>query len=222
MTDALAIPEIAPVWERSAAATLHGSSVRRLPPEDTLTYLVQHILHHHFALSLKSYVDIALLLIREAESIDPQRLARAAADWKIGRAVPFVTALVHRLFAIPLPPGLDSLSAADQALLQSACAALFNLPQAATRTREFYLLQLREASPVGKLKVILGRIFMPQSYMTLRYPYARSAILLPCAWLARAVTLTRQTAGQVLRRATEQDAFDNAALRRDIIRRLLD
>ncbi len=223
MTDALAIPDIAPVWERSVASALHGSPVRELPIEDLLTHLVQHILHHQFALSLKSYIDIALLLTGAGGAADPQRVARAAADWKTGGALPFVLAMVSRLFAVPLPQKLELCAAAqDDALIQSAWSAVFTLPQAATRTREYSLLQLREASPVGKFTLILGRIFMPQSYMVLRYPYARSALLLPFAWLARAVTLTRQSAGSVLRNTPGQDAFANAALRRDLIRRLLD
>jgi hypothetical protein len=56
---------------------------------------------------------------------------------------------------------------------------------------ESTLLCFKRASPVGRIRLILRRIFMPQAYLALRYPCANRIYGLPLAWSLRVRDLVR-------------------------------
>jgi hypothetical protein len=223
MSGRIPIPEISRIWERATAATLLEQPASKLSNEDLITHLVQHILHHQFAVPLKNYIDLALLALDKTPSLNARALKIAAADWKTGRSVGFVFAMLNRIFDTPMPsavvePGLTD----NTALIQQAWSVVFNLPPAKSRIREMNLLKYSEATTVGRLKHIFKRIFMPKSYMVVHYPYAQSSLLLPLAWLMRTIRLIHQTGRQLLTADTRSKSIlNNASARRDLVNTLL-
>ena len=223
ISDRLAIPDIEAIWRDTTPASLLQHPVQALSNEALVTQLVQHILHHQFATPLRSYIDIALLLRNRADQLDPEKLAQAASTWKTGRSVLFVLNMISTLFEIPLPTKLMNCQfAADADFIQQAWQCVFNLPEMKSRVRELNLLKYREATLTERLKLIFKRIFVPRSYMMLRYPYAKYAVLLPVAWVQRTVTLGIETGCALFKTPAENDALSNAAIRRDIIVKLLE
>lgn len=221
MIEGAAIPDIERIWERTRAAKLLGQSIQEFTLEDQLSHLVQHILHHRLALSLKSYIDIALLLQQRGCEISSQELKQVVVFWKVERALPLILEMVGELFAVAVPGQIrEALIPADQELVSAACQTLFELSETKSRIHEHNLLQYRQASMAGKLKLIARRVCMPQSFMVLQYPIARHTLLLPLAWLLRGFKLTQQAGRKVIWLKQSAATLDNAATREMIIKKL--
>lgn len=188
-----AAPDIGAIWAHAEPVTWSGLALQALAPADQLAHLVQHQLHHLFAMPLRGYVDLALLLRAHAAALTPQALAAAGARWKTGRAIPFALWLASDLLAVPLPEPLRAFAPPPDPLrVAQACRALFDLPSARERAAETTLLSFKHASPAGRVRLVAERIFMPQAFLALRYPCARHAAGLPLAWALRARDLWRQ------------------------------
>ena len=186
------IPEIEKVWDNTKKGIILEQPIHEFQLEDQLSHLVQHILHHAFALSLRSYIDIALILKTHGSKLSYDRVIKASSYWKTGNATPFVLSLTSSIFGIPVPAQFQNHSSnIDQELLQSTVKVLFELPEATQRSQEHNLLKYSQASATGKIKFITKRIFMPRSFMALKYPFAKHTLLLPAAWILRAVHLVQ-------------------------------
>ena len=220
MSGAKEIPDIEKILQRTTNAKLFGHPVKIFPVEDQLCNLVQHILHHQFALSLKSYVDIALLINAEKQNFIREQLDSSAIDWKTGEAVPFILQMLTYLFDLKNIPKELIENTTDQSTLQNAVTAIFELPLASTRNHEINLLKYRNASTTGKLRVIFSRIFMPQSFMQLHYPFARNSLLLPIAWTLRTIALIRSSGKEVVSTKSSDTNLINAVSRTEIIKKL--
>ena len=215
------IPDIEKIWDNTKKGIILEQPIREFQLEDQLSHLVQHILHHAFALSLKSYIDIALILKTNGPKISYDRGIQSASYWKTGNAVPFILCLVSELFRLPIPAQFKSYDTdVDQELLQSAVKALFELPEAAQRSQEHNLLKYSQASAFGKIKFIIKRIFMPRSFMIIKYPFARYAVLLPAAWVLRTIELIQRTGKEVVKLNNSDANLSNARDREMIIKKL--
>ena len=219
MGGAIAIPEIERILARASESRLLEQPVRVFPAEDQLCHLVQHILHHQFALSLRSYVDIALLIKAEGEQISGDKLAVASGEWKTGRAVPFMLRMTASLFDMPMPPELMAHGVGD-ATMRNALATLFDLPVSTTRRHERNLLRYSEATFAGKIRLVLSRIFMPPAFMRMHYPFTRNRLLLPAGWVLRAADLVNASGKELLATRKAGNTLSNAATRRKIVSEL--
>jgi hypothetical protein len=221
MIEGSSIPEIEKIWNNTQKAVLFGSCIREFTIEDQLSHLIQHILHHRMALSLRSYIDIALILKMHLSEIASFNFERSASYWKIGTATIFILQIVSELFGIPLPDQCNIEKAGiEKDLLHSACSTLFELPEANSRDHEYNFLKYRQSSAMGKIKLIASRIFMPQTFMALHYPFARHKLLLPLAWFLRAMHLIQHTGRDLFSLKQNRSALDNAAIRKEIIQKL--
>jgi len=214
------VPDIAAIWRETVPAVFLGHPVRALPPADQLAHLVQHMLHHLFAAPLRAYVDIALL-VRKHGDLAPAALAAAGARWKTGSGIPFTLWLASGLLGVPLPPALRAFAPEPaESRRAQAVQALFDLPTAHARGGETTLLRFKGASPSGRLRLVLSRIFMPRPFLVLHYPCARHACALPLAWLRRACDLRRQNRARIKAMLTpgtaEERLLRNAASRADL------
>lgn len=186
-------PDLAAIWKCTTPSTCCGQPVRLLALEDFVAHLAHHLLGHLFALPLRAYLDLALLLKRFGDRLSAEQLDAASARWKTGAGVPFLLRFTSDLFAFPLSPTLETYTGqAEQTRLRQACHALFNLPPAQARAGETTLLQYRDASVPDRLRLVLRRIFMPRDFLMLFYPCARHACGMPFAWLLRARDLYRR------------------------------
>lgn len=220
LSNAQAIPDIDKILTRATNAKLFEAPIKIFLVEDQLCHLVQHILHHRLALSLKSYIDIALLINAEGQNIIRETLDTAAVDWKTGAAVPFMLQLVASLFGLKEIPAEIMENSVAKETLQEAVTVISELPLASARDHEINLLQYREASAAGKVRVILNRIFMPRSFMQLNYPFAKNALLLPIAWMLRTITLIKSSGRKIVFSKSSAANLANAARRAEIIREI--
>lgn len=216
LTPSAPVPDIDAVWRRALDSAWHGAPVKAMQPADQLAHLTQHILHHLFAAPLRGYLDIALLLKKHGSGLSVSDVAAASARWRTGSALPFLMNMTAALLETPLPRQLEEycgdMRPADA---ETAITALFNLPEARERAGESTLSDFREASSVGKLRLILRRVFMPRQFMMLYYPCARTRLGLPRAWFKRAVYLYRRSRS-LAAAATEDSVSDQR--RQDIAR----
>ncbi len=187
------VPDIASVWQNTSPATCCGHPVRAFTPADLLAHQVQHMLNHLLATPLRVYVDIALIVRKFGDALTPSALEAAGARWRTGRAIPFALRLAGDLLDVPLPPALCAYAPElDAARRAQALQAVLDLPTALARGGETTLLRFKASSPLERLRLVLSRIFMPQAFLVMRYPYARHACALPVAWFQRACDLRRQ------------------------------
>ncbi|HNX34767.1 MAG TPA: nucleotidyltransferase family protein [Kiritimatiellia bacterium] len=219
-------PDIAAIWRHTSSAVFCGHPVRSLSPEDQLAHLVQHMLHHLFAAPLRVYVDIALLVRKYGDRLTPAAIEAAGARWRTGRAIPFVLRLASELLAFTLPSALRVYAQEPDAVRRSqALQALFHLPEAHERSGEVTLLRFKEASSLGRLRLVLARIFMPRTFLSLHYPCARRTCGLPLAWFRRACDLRRHNRAKIKALLTpgsaEEQRLKDAALRADLTAWLL-
>ena len=198
MSDAMPPPDLGDIWENSAPGPLFGQTAKQLSLEDCVSLLAYHLLGHRFALPLRAHLDLALLLRRFGGRLSPEGLKAASARWKTGAGVPFLLRFTSELFEIPLPPALAAYAGeVEPARLAQACQALFHLPQARDCGGEETLLQFKHASWPERIRLVARRIFMPQAFLVMHYPCARTRWGLPLAWLFRASDLVRNKAGKL-------------------------
>jgi hypothetical protein len=211
------------VWRQTVPGLCCGHAVRALPAEDQLAHLVHHMLHHLFAVPLRAYLDIALLLRKHGNALTPAALEAAGLRWRTGRAVPFALRLTGELLARPLPAALCGFAPPlDARRRDQALHALFNLPTARARSAETTLLRFRRASAAGRLRLVLSRVFMPRAFLAVRYPCARRPWGLPLAWFCRARDLRREHREKLkallARDPAEARRLDTAAMRQELSR----
>jgi len=220
-------PDMEAIWQAMRLDTVVCFPVRVLSLEDQLAHLVQHMLHHRFAVPLRGYLDIALFLQKLGEDLSSSALDAASLRWRTGAALPFVAHLASELLDSPLPASLSvPLKETLANRLDPLAQTLFRLPPASLRGCEQTMLRLRKSSPAARLRVIASRIFMPRAYLTIRYPYARCWALLPFVWMQRIIDLLAKTKRRGLCTAIGTtsggyDLIDDADIRDSTIHRLL-
>ena len=222
----LPLPDISSIWDRSQLAVCCGHPVRILSPADQAAHLVQHVLHHLFAMHLRGYLDLALYLQKRGSLLDAEALAAASSRWKTGRALPFVLTLVAALFDLPLPSSLAGYVTDEPTEMRAkAFRLLFSLPQPRERDGETTLLRFRNSSQLGRLRLVASRVFMPREFLAFHYPSARHPWGLPWAWLCRARDLHVQNRARIKGMLTEgtHDAhlLENAEARLALVNDLL-
>lgn len=148
------------LWDRAVAATIMGSPVRSLSPEDMLLHLAIH--RTRSALRLRWVVDVAELMRRHATTLDwtaYQELARVAgartSSWMI-------LSLARDLFDAPVPVDIVAALAVrrpKRLLLERTCgrAALFAAATDGDVTQQPHLaLRAFEEDGPGRILGVLG------------------------------------------------------------------
>ena len=215
--ESISIPDIEAIWKNIGSATLMGHPINEFSYENQLSHLVEHILHHKLAMSLKSYLDIALLLRKHGDELSLEVLTSTTRLWKTGKATPFILMMVSEIFETGIPEQLNALcKGVDPDLLTAASEVLFELPALDERAQEHNLLKYSQSSAAGRARLIFKRIFMPQAYMQIFYPFARNRMLLPAAWLLRLLHLLKTTGGRIASLDADQKNLKNARVREEI------
>jgi hypothetical protein len=176
------------------------------------------MLHHLFAVPLRSYLDIALLMRTRGDALTPEAITAAGTRWQTGTAIPFILRFVADLFDIPLPATLTSSAPQIEATWRDAVLhALARLPHGSERGAESTMLSYRQAGLLGRARLVLSRIFMPRAFLAERYPCARVLVGVPWAWICRARDLYRTHRATLAALDTdaspEQQRLDTAAVR---------
>jgi hypothetical protein len=217
--------DMAAVWQHAVSARLFGHPLRALSVSDQLAHLAHHMLHHQFAVPLRAYLDVALLVRAQGDTLSPEAIEAAGARWQTGSAIPFILRFTSELLDIPLPSALaDDAPPLEAPWRDAALHALAHLPAAAQRGGESTWLSYRQAGLAGRARLVLSRIFMPRAFLAERYPCARTLAGLPRAWICRARDLRRTHWTTIAALNTdaspEQQRLDTAAVRRALARHL--
>jgi hypothetical protein len=92
------------LWDRSRAATIAGTGVRVLAPEDLLLHLCLHAAHdHQLEAALRWCVDVSEVVRHHATEVDWDVVCRRAGEWGVGRHVYFVLRLTRDLLGADVP-----------------------------------------------------------------------------------------------------------------------
>ncbi len=191
-------PDISAIWRRTTEGHLLGHPVRLLSLEDQLALLAQHTFQHGFVMPLRGYLDTALLMKRFADRLDANALDAAASCWRIGRGLTFMMAMASDIYALPrqdLPRAQAEITNNEKYAL--AFSLLFNLPYRNAPKSDANLIQLGQRTPFGRLRLILGRIFLPPVFLATLYPCARHRCGVPLAWIYRLVDLLKRYHGRI-------------------------
>jgi len=211
-------PDLASVWATARSGAVAGVPVQVLPPEQMAAALAHHLYHHLLAFPLRAWLDIALLL-RRFDGMDRAALLRAAEDWRLGApALGFVLRVTADLFDSELPAAAAALAPGDvwQGERAEALAWIAGgegrilLPTRGS----FYA-----ASLLGRLRLVVARVFMPRDFLAVRYSCARKVWGMPLAWCLRLRDLVRRH-GQALF-SDDAGRSDDAGLRRERVDHLL-
>jgi len=87
--------DMAAVWQHAVSARLFGHPLRALSVSDQLAHLAHHMLHHQFAVPLRAYLDVALLVRAQGDTLSPEPSKPPARAGKPAR--PFRSSCVSRL-----------------------------------------------------------------------------------------------------------------------------
>ena len=98
-------------WERSQPIEINGKSARVLAPDDMIVYLCLHLASHLlscglFSPALRSLVDIALLIRRQSDPINWERLLQVVRHAHGEKAFSIPLVLAETLLHVPPPPVL--------------------------------------------------------------------------------------------------------------------
>ncbi len=213
------------VWRHAVSARLYGHPLRALSVPDQLAHLAHHMLHHLFAVPLRAYLDIALLINTQGDTLSPEAIEAAGARWQTGSAIPFILRFTSELLDLPLPSALaDAAPPLAAPWHDAALHALAHLPAATQRGAESTLLSYRQAGLAGRARLVLSRVLMPRAFLAERYPCARTLAGMPWAWICRARDLRRTHRATIDALNTdaspEQQRLDTAAVRRALARHL--
>lgn len=221
LTPILPRPDLTAIWRQAHPEQWYGVPVQSFDIHDRLAHSIHHVLHHAFSMPLRGYLDIALMLLRHADSLDKTALAAATTHWKIGAGLSFVASFSASLLDIPLPVSLASPPGThDPNLTHLASQALFNLTHANTLRGETTLLEFRDATTWGKIALLCKTLFKGRAYLEIHDPRVKSWRHLPLAWIRRARYL-RQRYATRLARCEANPAESVAQTRHKLLQHLL-
>jgi hypothetical protein len=105
------------VWSRARRVEIGGQLVPAPGAGDFFAQVVMHCaLHHRFENSLRSVLDVALLLKHCAHEVDWPQMRE---EWKRSHILQWISLTVHlchQLFGAPLPPGFEEDDVPEEAL----------------------------------------------------------------------------------------------------------
>lgn len=161
------------LWQRSVPARFADMDARALSTEDLLLHLCLHATYQHYLkLGLRGMFDLALVLQKEAERIDWDKLSRTARDWGVEKIAALSLALLQEIDWVQLPDKLpDGLKpAALDAEFVTQAKSLFLLENhnPSALTPDLAELSASE-SLLEKGNLILRRIFLPKAVIARLY-----------------------------------------------------
>ena len=219
-------PDVDALWQAARLDNYRTHAVLSFSMEDQFAHLVQHLLHHRFAVPLRAYVDLALFLLKHGSALSSDVQFRIAERWRLGSAVPFVVDLVVHLFELPEMPHLHPAdSRPNTTQVMRLLNSLFSLQPSDVLGGETTLSRYRRASFSGRLALLAQRVFIPQACLALRYPCARYRVGLPLAWLLRvrdlSMFLTKRSRALARHTITEHANLADFETRETLVQELL-
>jgi hypothetical protein len=213
--------EPAELWQRARTMDLGGQTVQILAPEDLLLHLCQHASYHHqFGFGLRPFCDIATTVRHCGDQLDWDALCQRAEAWRWQHGVYLVLRLAQELVGAKVPPSaLTRLqpSSFESTVLQAAQELVFT-EKLVGQTVSAPLARLSEERTWWKkLRVILGRLFIPPVMLANAYSLPSHSPRLPLYYFVRAKDLLWRHGGPVLRLSQDQEVLKATAQRKYLI-----
>jgi hypothetical protein len=217
-------PDIEAIWQAMRLDTVVCFPVRALSLEDQLAHLVQHMLHHRFAVRARifGHCPIPPKTWRTTFVLCARRRLAPLAN---GGRTTLRRPLGVRTAGQPSPR--QPFRSPERNLGESARSACPNAVPTAARL--FAGLRtnhapFEEGVPRARLRLIASRIFMPRAYLTIRYPYARYWLCCHSSGCNGSSIWPRQNGGAVYCHTDDPrgyDLIDDADIRDSTVHRLL-
>jgi hypothetical protein len=171
-------------WENISTTQFDGNNILCLSPERYLLYLIFRLFSHEF-FSLKFFVLISELIIKNESQLDWNTFFALAKKWKMQRLTTFTLSVLHDLWQTPVPDYF--LTKKIRGYKQKKEAVLDGL---FSEKRKPHIRILFLDTPRDILKVLSGRLFPSQEELRRYYSipdnskkiflyYALNPILLP-------------------------------------------
>ncbi len=199
--------DIEGLWERAVPAKIAGVDTLALSLEDLILHLCIHLTYqHHLQLGLRGLYDIALVIQHHAEKVNWQALAERAQAWRAERVVGLTFCLLKNFFNMEISQADTKFMSEDhipddikrralQQLLERDAVNIFTLTPD--------MAELSSANGFfAKVKLALGRVFLPKSKMARLYHVDAHSLKVHCYYPVRLFELVRRyskTAVRVLR-----------------------
>jgi hypothetical protein len=156
-------------WENSETQTIAGRPFRALSPEANLIYLPAHLALHHRFHGLHSLLDLALLIVRNRDRLDWDRIAATAQSFELLMAL---RSTLDRLADCWPSLPLDAQHRQLQAVKASrADERLFRLITGEERNPNLYVYTTLVSMPdfAARARFAWANLFPQPAYMKARY-----------------------------------------------------
>ncbi len=180
---------VADLWARAQTATVAGTAVGALAPEDLLLHVCLHATYHHLLeQGIRFLCDIDAICSHFGPRLDWELVVARAQQWGWGPGVYLALQLAHDLLAAPAPPAVLTALAPAAAIDQVRMAKhALGIRQAAARyniSREF--VQMWRAPGLrDKGGQLWQRLFLPRALMAEIYGVAPDSPWLTWYYLRR-------------------------------------
>lgn len=183
-------PDFSSIWQDLQEDSIGGIPVCSFPVERMLAYLAQHILHHSFAIPLRAYLDLALILKQHGAACSAERLTTEADALRVPYGCRLVLHTVRAMFDQKVPFIDESAPHSEREVQELVLAALMLCGEPNRITDA--MAESADASLCGKISIGMERIFLHPEKIKSRYPAASARFGVVGGYTARLIDLVRR------------------------------
>ncbi len=161
-------------WENAETRAIAGQPFQVLKPEANLVYLPAHLALHHKFRGLHSYLDLALLIVKNEGRLDWEQIVTAARELELLSALAATLERLARWWpALPLAEPRRLVARVEPS---AADARLFRLlaAESGNRNIDFYARVVSLPDLPAQVHFALQNLFPQPAYMVGRYPIKAS------------------------------------------------
>jgi len=174
------MPDVQGFWERCQPIKVGGNNANALSPDDLLVHLCLHLSLHLiviplFPQSLRSLLDIGLLILRQSDLIRPERVVKVVLQTHGGEQFLVPIQMAGTLLSVPTPVGLSngfssgvSVPAADINLLKNHLLFSCERNLIDARIPPFVRSSIM-ADKANTISGFLGKVFVSRATLARRY-----------------------------------------------------
>jgi hypothetical protein len=182
------------IWEGLNDTHLYNVPVKVPYPERQLVYLAQHVLKHKLRAPLKSYLDLALLVDKDAENLDSKTLNRELNAWHTVFSAAFVLTVACDIFNLPAPRRSKLSIASEGASKEARETTIHTTLQQNTENIKYKNLfdDFCRSSRWRRLSIGISRFLIAPSLIRSAYPNAVKRFGLLGGYVCRSRDLLRR------------------------------
>ncbi|MEZ4728996.1 MAG: nucleotidyltransferase family protein [Caldilineaceae bacterium] len=167
------------LWQQAQPVTMVGVQTQALSHEHLVLHHSLHIAKHGFAVGLRPFCDLAIILAQFGQQINWSQVQAEAQRWRINKALYLALYFTHEFLGAGSAELLATLKPAllDPAILITAREQILTLGSGGNRLSTDFLQLWENESGQNKLMQLVRRLFLPPDLMSSIYGMA------PDSWL---------------------------------------